>query len=118
RLAKIIKAEITAHDCDVIQRAVGHQIGQKTDRIGQRLLWRFEPDDSQCHRHEIASMRKRLHCAASPRRTAFKFGSLAGSVAFTASANSRRRSWGRSASAVSPWYEIALSDSKGLNSAP
>src|SRR5271168_4369030 len=45
--AEVIRTEIAPHYGDVLDRAIGHQIGEKADRIGQCLFGGLEPDHAR-----------------------------------------------------------------------
>jgi len=101
RFPEALEADITHHDRDFICRAVRHQICEKADRICQRTLGRFEPNNSRCDFKQIAVLGERLHVLASRSLNAFSFGRFQKSVAAAALPRSSRTDLDRSASVKS-----------------
>ena len=64
RFPEIIEIEIAPHHGDVLQRTVGHQVGKKSDWVGQGLFGRLKPNDARCHRQQVTVMGKGLHGVA------------------------------------------------------
>src|ERR1043166_3950058 len=98
RLAEIFHADITHHDRDLVRGTVGHKVGKKSYRIGERALGRFEPNDVRGYLQQIGIPRKSLHDWESRSRKALSLGSFRISVAWAAASKSSRMPFDKSAS--------------------
>jgi hypothetical protein len=60
-LAKIAEFDVAPDDSDVLGRPVCHQVGQKSDRIGQCSSGRLKPNHMRRDGKKISVERKRVH---------------------------------------------------------
>src|SRR5581483_10881944 len=103
RFPEIRLAEVALCYADVLGSAVGHEVGEKADRIGKRARRGLEPDDSPGERRELLGFARRGHGRILRGRRGRRAGSLFTSTSLTAAARSPRIFAGRSRSAGSSW---------------
>jgi hopanoid biosynthesis associated radical SAM protein HpnH len=60
-LPEIVQVKITLYHGDIFRSAVGHDVGQKTYRIGERLLRWLEPNHPWREVEQVGIVRKRPH---------------------------------------------------------
>src|ERR1700751_4172148 len=77
-LSEVLRGQIALHDSNIFERAIGHQVSEKSHRICKRPFSGLEPNDTRCYRKQVTIARQRLHVLAPRILNALKTGSCLG----------------------------------------